>query len=101
MEYTLMNSGSVGQECCEHMCRLWEEMAGGFLPASNHSPQCENYTTETFFEITPAGTHGPVCIVETQPSVNDMLDGNPSGYDVTEIQLTRDQFEHLQEFEGF
>jgi hypothetical protein len=95
-------SKTVMQPCCIHHCRDWRETAGG-LPASNHSPACENYKTEPFYKITIKGTEGPWLALETQAEVDEFIRDNPDedGYEVKTIYMTRDQFEHLDEFDGF
>jgi hypothetical protein len=87
------------QECCMNHCRDWREMIGGY-PPSNHSPTCHNYKTETFFKLIPKGEKGPFLILETQKEIDDLCE-NREEYDITKIELTRDQFENLGEFEGF
>jgi hypothetical protein len=91
--------GIKQEECCVNFCRDWRETRGG-LPASNHSPMCPNYKTETFFRVVAKGTKGPSCILETQAEVDDLCE-TPDEYDVTTIEMTRDQFERLEEFVGF
>jgi len=87
------------QDCCKDHCRDWRETAGG-LPASNHSPNCPNYKTEKFFGVTVKGEKGIGCILETEGEVKDFCE-SPEEYDVSVIEITRDQFEHLDEFQGF
>lgn len=49
------------------------------------------------------GDKGPYCVLETQTDVDDLRDDGELGeeYDVVSIAMTRDQFEHLDEFQGF
>lgn len=90
------------QECCKDHCRDWHETLTG-LPASNHSPSCPNYKLETFFKVCVKGTKAPYCILEKEAEVKDMCDTEDieGEYDITKIEMTRDQFERLREFEGF
>ena len=44
---------------------------------------------------------GPALIVETQAEADDTMDGCPEEYDVSEVEMTRDQFSRLGEFNGF
>lgn len=92
----------VIQPCCMNHCRDWRETAGG-LPASNHSPACENYKTETFYMVTVKGEKGPWCIMPTLEAVAEAFPTVPGEeeYDVVPIEMTRDQYEHLDEFDGF
>ena len=87
------------QKCCENYCRDWHETKG-WLPASNHSPTCINYKTEAFFKVSVKGEKGQSCIFETQEEVDAFCEP-PEKYDVSVIEITRDQFEHLDEFQGF
>ena len=88
------------QPCCVDHRRYWEEAKNG-LTASDHAPDCPNYKTEKFFRIVPKGQRGPALIVETQAEVDDTMDGCPEDYDVSEVEMTRDQFSRLGEFNGF
>lgn len=85
--------------CCNQHCRDWRETLGG-LPPSRHAPSCVNYKPETFFRVVPKGQKGPGLILATQAEVDDVCE-TPDEYDVTKVQMTRDQFENLKEFDGF
>ena len=86
------------QDCCANHCRDWRETKGG-LPASNHAPSCPNYKTELFLKLTPKGDAGP-WVIDEPKNIDEWMD-NEEEYDIQEVQITRDQFEHLDEFEGF
>lgn len=89
------------QLCCRDYCRDWHEMAGG-LPPSNHAPNCPNYKLEPFFKVTVKGQKGPWCCFATHAQVKDFCGEAPDEeYTVETIMMTRDQYEHLDEFEGF
>jgi len=88
------------QPCCQDFCRDWHETKNGALPASNHSPNCPNYKVDKFFRVTVKGKKSPACIFETEAEAKDFRE-TPEEYDVTIIEMTRDQFEHLDEFQGF
>jgi hypothetical protein len=92
--------GTKLQECCMNHCRDFRETRGGF-PASNHSPSCPNYKTEIFFKITEKDKKTPFLILENKDQIKYNLGENIEGYDIIEIQLTRDQFDNLDEFDGF
>jgi hypothetical protein len=92
--------GTKLQECCMNYCRDFRETRGGF-PVSNHSPACINYKTEAFFKITEKGKISPFLILENKDQIKYFLGENISAYDIVEIQLTRDQFDNLDEFDGF
>ena len=93
--------------CCENHCRLWQETNDWKLPASEHSPSCENYKRRHFFRVVPKGEKGPACIMHSKEEVLDFCEVLDFGveqlkeYDITTILLTRDQYANLQEFEGF
>ena len=91
---------TVFQECCVNHCRDWHETANG-KPASNHAPSCEHYKLETFYSVKPRGERGPVCVVETMQDAYDAFTEDTDAYEISEVQMTRDQFEHMDEFEGF
>lgn len=88
------------QPCCVDHRRYWEEAKDG-LTASDHAPDCEHYKTEKFIRIVPKGARGPALIVETQAEADDTMDGCPEEFDVSEVEMTRDQFSRLGEFNGF
>lgn len=88
-------------ECmANHWCRDWSETAGG-LPRSEHAPGCSQYKLETFWRVVVKGTKAPACIVETEAEARDTCEDNPADYEITTVQMTRDQFDNLKEFEGF
>lgn len=88
------------QPCCQDHCRDWHETKGG-LPASNHSPACSNYKLETYYKVSAKGTKNPFCVLETENQIKDMCEGEEEQYDITKIEMTKDQFERLDEFDGF
>jgi len=88
------------QECCMNHCRDWRETIGGY-PVSNHSPTCPNYKTESFFKITKVGEKYPFLILENKDQIKDWLGERLEQYNISKIELTRDQFENLKEFDGF
>jgi hypothetical protein len=94
-----MFTGFKLQPCCIDHCRDWRETAKGALPASNHSPACLNYKEETFFLVRPEDKKGYGCIVATQEDAKALADDNI--HLIATINLTRDQFDRLAEFEGF
>lgn len=91
------------QPCCVDHRRYWEETrALKGLTASDHAPDCENYKTEKFFRVRISGEPGPSCILETQEEVDALVEANQEEeYDISEIEMTRDRFERLGEFDGF
>lgn len=77
-------------------CRDWsEQIKGGvkFSP-SDHAPGCDEYKEECFIVVEYDGTK---CVI-------DIKDGHSfvdKEYTATIIYITRDQFEALEEFQGF
>jgi hypothetical protein len=89
------------QQCCTGVARTFEETLDGRLPPSNHAPSCPSYKTEKFPCIVPKGECGPVLVVETRDDADAAIAEYPEEYDVSEIEMTRDQFERLGAFDGF
>jgi len=90
----------VLQECCQNHCRDWRETIGGY-PASNHSPSCPNYKTETFLKISEKGKEYPFLVIEKIEQLNTFYGCKPEDYDIIKIELTMDQYKNMGEFEGF
>ena len=88
------------QECCANFCRDWHETAGG-LPASEHSPACPNYKTETFYSVAQIDSPLTRCIVATIEEARNIAICDPAKYVIKPIEMTRDQFDNMPEFEGF
>ena len=88
-------------DCCATHCRDWNETQGGRLPPSEHSPGCTNFRLERFAKITYST--GASCVMEW-PSGTEWTDLAVDDEDepptLEEIQMTRDQFERLEEFAG-
>lgn len=82
---------------CKTWCRDWRETIGGKYPKSNHAPGCEDYKPEVFARVELDGT----CCVMEENEAADMVKDSDSGYVVTQVMLTRDQFESMAEFNGF
>ena len=88
-------------DCCNQHCRDWRETLSGRLPPSRHAPSCQNYKTETFFRVTLSGSRSPAVILGTQEEVDETIGDCPEEYEVGKIDMTRDQFENLGEFDGW
>lgn len=87
-------------DCCINFCRDWRETIGNKglkLPPSLHSPVCENYELEVFLRISHAGNS---CICEER-ELDYFLHETEEKYEIEKIQMTRDQFDNLEEFTGF
>lgn len=91
---------------CIGMARTFDELAGlhKSIPPSVHHPRCEHYKTSSYAVISYGGQGGLI----TAPNMveefikDEVSSGNDADdYTVTEINLTKDQFENLPEFSGF
>ena len=83
---------------CKDWVRCGEETQGGKYPRSEHHPRCEDFKTERFVIIVYDGT---ACIVE--PEDAEALIGYSVGYgfSMSDVMLTRDQFENIPDIEEF
>ena len=80
-------------------CRTFDETQGGKYPPSDHAPGCDEYHQEKFVLLDLDGTK---CLVESDQAEVILRDDPSAGdYQVSDVYLTRDQFEKLPEFEGF
>lgn len=82
---------------CQGWCRDWRETKGFTYPASNHAPGCEDYKFEPFVRVEYDGTF---CVMEPHEAEAMVADGGGE-YTTSDIQLTRDQFNNMKDFEGF
>lgn len=84
-------------ECKENnWCRLFEETQGGKYPPSEHAPGCSEYILDEFMLIS---LDGKGCVVPKNEYFPE--DYEEDEYIISEIKLTRDQYDNLKEFEGF
>lgn len=79
---------------CE--CITWARVPTDNLPPSDHHPTCQHYKLETFIRLEYDGSS---CVMEPHEAAN--RDDPETEYRVTEVQMTRDQFERLPDFGGF
>lgn len=86
---------------CMNMCRDFAELAElpKWIRPSGHHPRCEDYKLINFKRVELDGAS----FIDTPENVQTYLDedDNPDAYTVTDIRLTKDQFESLSEFEWF
>lgn len=82
---------------CKTWCRDWQETKGGKYPPADHAPGCEDHKTERFVRLEHDGT---ACILEPAEAAA-MVAESDCEYTVTDVFLTRDQFERMGEFHGF
>ncbi len=72
------------------------------LPFSKHHSNCPNYKLKTFFSVKFKDESGGGCVFKTKPEAQIMVDETPEEeYVIVPIQMTEDQFEQLDEFDGF
>lgn len=84
---------------CKEWCRDWRETEGGKYPKSDHAPGCEDYKTERFVRVEYDGTACVMEPAEAQAMVDDAGEG--IAYILSDVFLTRDQFDRMGEFAGF
>lgn len=78
-------------------CRTWDETQNGQYPYSEHAPGCDEYKTEKFIVLEYGGTR---CVIEPHEA-KSIIDDSDEAYAVSEVMLTRDQYERMPEFQGF
>lgn len=67
------------------------------MPRPNHHPSCELFIQECFAKVRHKGFS---FIMEIKEAGN-MVATSDECYELSNILLTRDQFDNLQEFKGF
>jgi len=90
-------------KCCMNHCRDWSETSGGKYSPSKHAPSCENYKTEKFAKLMYLNLGSFICEVSQIDQYREVdKDGETNhAIQVKDIYLTRDQFDNLQDFQGF
>ncbi len=86
--------------CCASHCRDFIETQNGIYPASDHSPSCKNFKLIRFSGIFCMGAK----IIDTPENTKKLaksLDDDLEEYRIKDVFLTQDQFDKMQEFEGF
>jgi len=66
-------------------------------PRPRHHPNCEEYKTETFTVVEFDGVR---CVMQPNEA-KQMIEESEDEYVVSSVELTRDQFDNMEEFEGF
>ena len=83
---------------CRSMVRIPDiETQNGKYPMPEHAPNCEDYKLEAFAKVTYDGIS---CIMEINEA-SRMVFESEELYELTNVYLTRDQFENMEEFSGF
>lgn len=85
----------------QNWCRFFEETQGGKFPPSYHAPGCREYKPIKFIVATLDNVN---CVVPASEFfIKDYIDDpiNPDNFVFTEIMLTQDQFDNMEEFSGF
>lgn len=95
--------GKKSFPCCVDHCRDWRETKNGKIPASNHSPSCENYKPIKFLNLFFKNLEDGYTIPPDQLyiSTEEMLPEDTASLRVTEVFMTQDQYDRLDEFQGF
>lgn len=87
-------------ECnCMSRCRasMFLTIDGRKYPASTHFPDCKKYQPERFVRVALDGTAAIMEPAEAEAMCSDSLEN----YSVSDIFLTRDQFNAIPDFAGF
>ena len=84
---------------CMSRCRtsMFVTIDGREYPASTHFPDCEKYQPERFVRVELDGTSAIMEPAEAEAMLIDSHDD----YKLSDIYLTRDQFNAIPEFAGF
>jgi len=82
---------------CRTMRRTWEETQNGRFAPSNHAPACEDYETKRYICLFDDDGRSFIDTVENQYSFMSHDDGN---WRQSDIYITEDQFNKLQEYVG-
>lgn len=82
---------------CVNWCRVFDTENIGKYPISNHHPNCDEYRLEEFIVVEHDGAR---CVMEPR-EVEAMLTDYSEEYTMSSVMLTRDQFDRLNEFNGF
>lgn len=82
---------------CRSVVRLPDiETQNGKYPMPNHAPMCNMFVQEKFAKVCIDKT---CCVVELN-EVQSMID-DKTDYEISDVYLTRDQFEKMKDFGGF
>lgn len=84
---------------CMSRCRvsMFVTIDGREYPASTHFPDCEKYQAERFVRVELDGTAAVMEPAEAEAMQRD----SQADYKLSDIFLTRDQFNAIPEFAGF
>lgn len=84
---------------CMTRCRvsMFVTIGGREYPASTHFPDCGKYQPERFVRVELDGTAAVMEPAESEAMVRD----SQEDYKLSDIFLTRDQFNAIPEFAGF
>ena len=89
--------------CCDTHCRDWRETKGGKIPASNHSPACENYKPIKFLNLYFENLEDGFTIElkDLYSMMETFLPEDIVSVKIEQVFMTQDQYEKLPEFQGF
>jgi hypothetical protein len=92
-------------DCCADHGRDWRETLNGKFPASDHSPGCNNYNPiefkQIYFESLQDGWIDYPDKIETSIKHMEMKPEDMESMTIKSVFITKDQFEKLEEFQGF
>lgn len=89
-----MNTGTVIRCNCHQDNGTREETRKGKYPPSKHDPSCVSYRAEEFVRVE---YDGETFIIELHEAQKMLSEPSKETYFIETINLTRDQFERLQE----
>lgn len=78
------------------ICGTWARVPKDNFPPSDHHQDCGEFKPEVFARVEHDGTH---CIMERHEAESMIAEGGD--YTITQVMLTREQFERLPDFGGF
>lgn len=81
---------------CARWARDFHEVQKGFHP-SQHHPNCPHYKLLQFKKIEYDGSY----FIDTPSNAEAYLNESEENYIVSDIYVTQDQFDKLEEFQGF
>ena len=84
---------------CITWCRVPDEGNGGRYPMSDHHPNCAEFKPERYV-VLKADPTGPGCVCEPK-AAEQMIADAEKPYIVSDVMLTREQYERMREFDGF
>ncbi len=85
---------------CE--CQTWAQMGFGLgkLPMSEHHPNCEHYKLKRYVAVGVDGVFSVMSFEEFGQEAEGLFSDTEEKYEIKFLEMTEDQFEKLEEFQG-